>query len=407
MNFEYYISKRIITKNKANFSRPIVKLSIVGIALGLASMIISVSILTGFQTKIRDKVIGFGSHIQISNFDSNSSFESVPIDKNQSFYPYLDTVKGIKHIQVYAVKAGIIKTKDQIQGVVLKGVGSDYDWSFFKNKIIEGKAFKINDSVKTNDVLISKNLASKLKLKVGDPLKMYFVTGETQPRGRRFKISGIYETGLEDFDNMYVIADIAQIQKLNNWTKNQVAGFEVLIDNFKDLDKISENVYNIIGYNLNSVSIKQKYPQIFDWLKLQDMNVVIILVLMTIVAVITMISTLLILILERTNMIGILKALGTKNWSIRKIFIYNSIYIVSKGLLLGNIIALFLCELQLKFSIFKLPQESYYVSVVPINLNLTYILMINAGSFIICFLMLIFPSYIITKISPLKAIRFG
>ena len=371
-------------------------------------MIISVAIVTGFQKQVREKVIGFGSHIQISNFEVNSSYEASPLNKNQPFYPFLDTIEGIRHIQVFANKAGIIKTDDQIEGVILKGVGSDYDWSFFKNKITEGRHFTVTDSVRTDEVIISKSLASRLKLKLGDPLRMYFlISDEMQPRGRKFKISGIYETGLEEFDRMYVLGDIYHIQKLNKWGNDQVGGFEILINDFDKIEKMGELVYNYIGYKLDSKTIKQMQPQIFEWLSLQDMNVIVIIALMVMVAGITMISTLLILILEKTNMIGTLKALGTKNKSIRKIFIYNAVYIIGKGLLWGNLIALGLCMLQIKTGIFKLNQESYYVSEVPVNLQLSHFLIINGGTLIFCTLMLIIPTYIITKISPVKAIRFS
>lgn len=368
------------------------------------------AIVTGFQKEIRDKVIGFGAHIQISKYDSNSSLEAQPIDKNQSFYPAFDTVPGIRHIQVYATKAGIIKTDEQMEGVVLKGIGSDYDWSFFQNRIVDGTIFKVNNSFKSKDVIISKLLARRMKLKTGDSLRMYFILKDqtqTQPKARKLHISGIYETGLEEFDKVFVIGDIAQIQSLNKWNNNQVAGFEIILDDFKDLDKISEFVYKNIGYDLNSKNIKQLNPQIFDWLGLQDMNVIIILTLMILVAAINMISTLLILILERTNMIGILKALGAKNGSIRKIFLYTSANLIGKGLFWGNLIAISLCLLQKQFGIITLPQESYYMSTVPINLNIFYILMLNAGTLLMCMLMLIIPSYIITKISPVKAIRFS
>ena len=408
LNFEFFIASRIFLKSKANFSKPIVRLGVISVALGLSVMIISVAIVTGFQKQVREKVIGFGSHIQISNFEVNSSYEASPLNKNQPFYPFLDTIEGIRHIQVFANKAGIIKTDDQIEGVILKGVGSDYDWSFFENKITEGRHFTVTDSVKTDEVIISKSLASRLKLKLGDPLLMYFIiSDELQPRGRKFKISGIYETGLEEFDRMYVLGDIYHIQKLNKWGDDQVGGFEVLINDFDKIEKMGELVYNYIGYKLDSQTIKQKQPQIFEWLSLQDMNVIIIIALMVMVAGITMISTLLILILEKTNMIGTLKALGTKNKSIRKIFIYNAVYIIGKGLLWGNLIALGLCMVQIKTGIFKLNQESYYVSEVPVNLQLSHFLVINSGTLIFCTLMLVIPTYIITKISPVKAIRFS
>lgn len=408
MNYELFIAKRLLSRDKNNFSKPIVKLAIISIALGLSVMIISVAILTGFQKKIQTKVIGFASHIQISKFDSNSSFEPNPISKNQDFYPCLDTIKGIKHIQVYAIKAGIIKTNEEIEGVVLKGVDSDYDWSFFKKNIIKGNYPEIKKGEKSKDVLISEQLALKLNFDIGDKVRMYFVTsGDVQPRGRVFNVCGIYKTGLEDFDKLYIFCDIANIQKLNRWSDDQIAGFEVLIDNFKDIDKMLSVVYHSIGYDLDALSIKQLYPQIFDWLELQNMNVVIILVLMLLVSGVTMISTLLILIIERTNMIGILKALGSKNKSIRKIFLYNASYLIVKGLFYGNVFGLLLCLLQKYFRIIKLPEETYYVSAVPINLNLFHILYLNAGAFIICFFMLIIPSMIVSKISPIKTIRYN
>ncbi len=371
-------------------------------------MITSVAIVTGFQQEIRNKVIGFGSHIQISNYDRNSSFEGIPISMNQDFYPCLDTIEGIKHIQVFANKAGIIKTREQIQGVVFKGVGSDYDWSFFEDKIIKGDNFVVNDSVNTNDVIVSKTLAKTLKLDTADALRMYFVSGDqSKTRGRRFNISGIYETGLEEFDKLFVIGDIGHVRELNYWSDDQIGGFEILLDDFDRIDELTVYIFNTIGYNLDARSIKELHPQIFDWLNLQDMNVIIILVLMILVAVITMISTLLIMILERTNMIGILKALGARDFSIRKIFLYNSAYIISIGLLWGNVLGIGLCLLQKYTGLIGLPQESYYVNVVPVYLNAWHIILLNIGTIAISILMLIIPSYIITRITPVRAIRFS
>ncbi len=406
MNTEYFISKRLFSKDKANFSYPIIRVAIISIALSIAVMIVSVAIVTGFKKEIRDKVIGFNSHIQIGNYDLNSSYETKPVSKKQNFYPSLNTMPGIKHIQVFALKAGIIKTADQIEGVVLKGVGSDYNWDFFKERIVKGTIFKIkaNDSIKSDKIVISKYLSSKLKIKVGDDVVTYFI--QQPPRMRKFKVCGIYETGFEEFDKMYAFIDIAHIQKLNDWDKDQVGGFEVYIDNFNDLDKWGKYIYKNISYNLNSSTVKQLNPQIFDWLDLQDMNVVIILALMLLVATITMISTLLILIIEKTSVIGILKALGYKNGHIRKIFLYNAFHLLSKGLLWGNAIALLICIIQYKFHLLKLPQESYFMSFVPVNLDILNILYINLGTIIICLLILIIPSYIITRISPVRAIRF-
>jgi len=405
LNFEFFIFKRIIlSKNSENFSKPAVKIAILSIALGLAVMIISVAIVKGFQNQVSEKVIGFGSHIRITKYDENTSFESKPIEKNQAFYPDFYHYPGIRHVQVFATKAGIVKTDEDIQGVVLKGIGSDYDWTFFNDKIIAGRALKIQDTIKSNDVLISKILATRLKLQLNDKLSMYFI--QDPPRMRKFNIVGIYETGLEEFDKMYVMCDIAHVQKLNDWNNHQVAGFEILINDFDDLDQIGKYVYDQIDYTLNSQTIKQLNPQIFDWLELQNINVIIILALMVLVAGMNMISTLLILILERTNMIGILKALGTHNWSIRKIFLYNAAYLIGKGLLWGNVIGIGMCIVQKYTGFLKLSQESYYVSVIPIDFSLTNILIINLGTFGISILMLLIPSYVISKISPVKSIRF-
>jgi len=395
-------------KGKASFSKPIVRLGIFSVALGLSVMILSVAIVTGFQKEIRDKVIGFGAHIQVTSYEVSSSYEASPISTHQPFYPLIDSIDDIRHIQVYANKAGILKTADQIEGVMLKGIGSDFDWSYFNDKIIEGNTFKVADNNVTNQVIISRSLASRLKLKVDDPLRMYFINNdELQPRGRKFTISGIYETGLEEFDKLYVIGDIGHIRKLNNWKDDEVGGFEILIDDFNRIDAIQELVNGLVGYNLKAQSIRDIQPQIFDWLALHDMNVIIIIALMVLVAGITMISTLLILILEKTNMIGTLKALGTKNLSVRMIFIYNAVYIIGLGMVWGNILALGLSFLQLETGILTLNQESYYVSEVPVNLQFIHYLLINIGTLLVCTLMLVIPTFIITKITPVKAIRFN
>ncbi len=406
LNTELFIARRILSKNKANFSRPIVRIAILSIGLGLTVMFVAVAILTGFQKEVREKVIGFGAHIQISHYDENSSLETKPISTQQDFYPSLETVKGIRHIQVYATKAGIIKTADQIQGIVLKGIGPDYDLSFFSNKMIAGHFIHLSDTGKTNDVMISRNLAALLKLRLNDDIRMYFISGTTTP-GRKFHIAGIYETGLEEFDKVYVICNIRHIQKLNNWQPDEVGGFEVILDNFNDLDKMGKYVYRKIGMTLDAKTIHDLYPQIFDWLDLQDINVLIILVLMVLVTGITMISTLLILILERTTMIGILKALGMPNGGIRRVFLINATYIIGQGLFWGNLIGATLCIIQQKYGIITLPQESYYVSVVPVNLDLWNILLLNAGTVLVCLAMLLVPSYVTSRISPLRAIRFS
>jgi len=407
LNFELFITRHILKKEGGNLSGPAIRIAIISIALGLAVMIISISILTGFQKEIRDKVSGFSSHIVISSYDFNNSLEYTPVMMNQPFYPGLDTIEGIRHIQVFATKGGIIKTDDQIEGVILKGVGPDYNWEAVQAWIIEGRVPLIQDSAKTTEILISSSIADKLHFSCGDDLRMYFVSeGQKQPRGRKFNIVGIFSSGLEDFDKQYLFGDIRQIQKLNMWHEDMVSGFEVLIDDFTELEEMGEKVKSLLPYHLKSETIKETEDQIFSWLELQDMNVIVIIVLMVFVAGFSMISALLILILEKTNMIGILKALGTLNLSIRKIFIYNAVYIIGIGLFWGNLIGISLSLLQSSFSLIPLPEESYYVSTVPIDLSLGYILILNAGILIFCTLMLIIPSYVITVISPIKAIRF-
>ena len=406
MNFELFISGRINGSSDNKFSRPLIRVAVAGIALGLAVMIVAVAIVTGFQQQIRNKVIGFGAHIQIAYFDSNNSFEFKPVDRNQPFVRTLQQTKGIRHVQAFGTKAGMIKTKDQIQGVVLKGIDTDFDWSFFRDKLVEGSIFHVGDTIANDSVIISKSLASLLNVHVGENLRMYFIV-DNKPRGRKLVISGIYDTGLAEFDLMYVYGDIGQIRKLNDWSKSQVSGFEVFISNFDQLDEMAAKVNDVTGFDLKTQTIRELYPQVFDWLDLQDMNVIIILALMVLVAAITMISTLLILILERTQMIGTLKALGANDASVRKIFLYQAVFILGRGLLWGDIAGIALCLAQQHWGIMKLPQESYFVSVVPINLSLIHLAIINAGTLIICMLILVLPSYVISRITPIKAIRFN
>ena len=403
---ELFISRKIISSSKG-FSKPIVKIAILGIALGLAIMILTLAIVTGFQKEIRDKVIGFGSHIQITNYDNNESYEGTPIDRNQSFLSELNKNKSIRHIQSFATKAGIIKTKNDLQGVVVKGVGSDFDWDFFKKNIVEGNNFTVTDTAKSDKILISKYHAEKLKLKLNDTIIIYFIQNQQQ-RARRFSVCGIYSTGLGDlFDQVYVIADIAHIQKLNGWDNNSIGGFEILLNDYRKLDEATEYVNVTIGYNFLAKSIKDLNRQIFSWLDAQDINAIVVITLMALVAAINMISALLILILERTNMIGTLKALGMADWSVRKIFLYNASFLIGRGLLWGNLLGISICLLQKQFHLISLDETTYYLSSIPINFNLLHILLLNAGTFVVCFIMLLIPSYIITYITPVKAMKFA
>lgn len=403
MNFERFIA--IKTLKPEGLARPIARVAVISIALGLSVMIVAVAIVTGFQKQVREKVVGFGGHIQITEYNANTSFEYPPVDRNANFIPKLKVMPGIKHVQVFAIKAGIVKTGTQIQGVVMKGVDRDFDTAFFANRLVEGRMPILKDTAASNDILISRSVSKLLGLKIGGPLRVFFINSGAI-RARKFTICGIYETELAEFDKMYIIGDIRHVQKLNNWAPQQIAGFEVLVTDFKNIDQMGHKVFNLVSYNLNSRTIKQLYPQIFDWLELMDMNVYIILLLMVVVAVITMISTLLILILEQTTLIGVLKAMGAPNWSIRRIFLMKAGWLTLKGMIWGNVIALSICFLQMKFHIIKLPADTYYMAYVPMNVDPGYILALNIGTLVICTVMLVVPSYIIARIQPVKAIRW-
>lgn len=404
MNFELFFAKKIIKGDKNSFSKPIIRISIVAITLGIAMMTLSLSIVGGFQEEIEKKVIGFGSHIQITNYQSKGIIDNKPVSINRPFYPSLDTVEGIHHIQVFANKAAILKTDENNYGAVIKGVGEDYDWSFFQQYIKKGSAPNINGEGKSKEILISEFIANKLNLNLGDEILLYFV--QQPPRLRKLTICGIYNTGLGEMDEKMVIADIRHIQKINGWDSTQVGGFEVLIDDMDQLEKMDEHVYQQLDYDLTATSIKDARPDIFNWLELQDINVVIIIGLLVLVCGIDIISALLILILERTSTIGILKALGAKNNSIRKIFIYNAAYLIIMGLFFGNLLGIGMSLLQLKFGFMTLPQEAYFIDKVPIKLDYLNLLLLNLGTLLSCLLMLVIPSNIVAKISPVKAIRF-
>jgi lipoprotein-releasing system permease protein len=413
MNLPYFIAQRLIKGRRegTSFSRPINVIAITGIAMGLAVMILAVAILTGFKQQIREKVVGFGSHIHIMNYDSNISFETAPISDTQKFIPLIKNIPGIKHIQVFATKAGIIRTDEDIQGVVLKGIGSDFDWNYFKSNLVDGTVFSVSDTGRTDKVIISKKIADMLRLKTGDSFAMLFI--QDPPRMRKFTINGIYETSLEEFDKMYVYCDIGHIKRLNGWRNDQVSGFEVFINDFDRLEEMTSGVRDAIGYKLSEedtkfkvTNIRMTYPQIFDWLNFQDINVIIIIFLMLIVAGFNMISGLLILILEKTNMIGVLKSLGAEDTTIRRMFLYQAAYLISKGLFWGNFIGIGLALIQLKTGIITLDPSSYYIKTVPVNLNMVHILLLNAGTMAAIIIMLLVPSQLISRISPVKAIRY-
>ena len=413
MNLELFIARKIHFSKEGNrqVTPPAVRIAIVGVALGLAVMILSVAIVIGFKKEVRNKVIGFGSHIQITNFDNNSSYETTPIAVSDSLLQALQEFPGIKHIEGYATKMGILKTDSDFQGVVLKGIDTDYDWSFFRNNLKEGELLTIDSKKTSTDVIISRYLSDLLGLKLGDSILTYFVQEDV--RARKFNIVGIYETGFMDYDKLFVLADIKQVRRLNGWEKDEVSGLELLVDDYDKLDQIAEDLYfNLVekqdrhGNTYFTRSIKEMNPMIFNWLDVLDVNVVVILILIFAVAGFTMISGLLIIILERTNMIGILKALGENNVSIRKIFLYISFFLIGKGMLWGNVVGIAICLIQSHFRIIKLDPSIYYLDAVPIDLSIVSLILLNIGTLCASMLMMLGPSYLITKIDPAKSIRF-
>ncbi|SDW95610.1 ABC transporter permease [Flavobacterium degerlachei] len=410
MNLEYFIAKRLITAKdyKSSISAPIIKIAISAIAIGMIMMIVSVATGIGLQQKIREKISAFNGHIIISNYDNNQSEVTlVPISKNQDFYPKFKSVDGVSHIQAIASKAGIIRTETAFEGIVFKGVGADYQWKNIEDYLVSGKLPDFSAKV-NEDVLISQFLANRLKLKVGDAFNTFFMKeGQNKlPNIRRFKIMGIFNSGFQEFDATYIIGDIRHMQRINKWKPDQVGAFEVFVDDFDDIKPVGDQVYQQTGSTLDTKTIIEKYSYIFEWLQLFDFNIIVILIVMILVATINMVVALLVLILERTQMIGILKALGANNWSIRKIFLYNASYLILRGLFWGNLIGISILLIQQHFGIIQLNPENYYVNEAPVYLNWGYIGLLNLLTISVCFLVLLIPSYIITKISPVKAIRF-
>ena len=410
LNLEYFIAKRLIaTKNhKSNISTPIIKIAISAIAIGMIMMIISVATGIGLQKKIREKISAFNGHIIISNFDDNQSkVSSIPISKDQNFYPKFKNVEGVNHVQAVASKAGMIRTKDAFEGIIFKGVGADYDWNSMQEYLVEGKLPDLSKDL-NEEVVISQFLANRLNLKVGDKFNTFFMKeeGNKLPNLRVLEITGIYSSGFQEFDEVYVLGDIRHVQRINKWNENQVGSFEVFLDDFDQIEAKGKAIYAETGSTLDTNTIIDKYFYIFEWLKLFDFNILTILIIMIIVATINMVVALLVLILERTQMIGIMKAMGANNWMVRKIFLYNAFYLIVRGLFYGNFIGIGLILLQQYFGIIQLNPENYYVNVAPVDLNWIYILLLNLGTVIICLLVLLIPSYIITKISPVKAIKF-
>lgn len=410
MSLEYFIARRLITAKdyKSSISAPIIKIAISAIAIGIIMMIVSVATGIGLQQKIRDKVSAFNGQIIISNYDNNNSEVTLtPISKNQDFYPNFKSVPEVSHIQAIASKAGIIRTENAFEGIVFKGVGGDYDWNNIKEYIVQGKVPDFSKAL-NEEVLISSLLADRLNLKVGDNFNTFFIKEEQgkMPNSRRFKIAGIFNSGFQQFDATYIIGDIRHIQRINKWRPDQVGAFEVFVKDFKNIKATGNQIYEQTSSSLDTKTIIEKYSYIFDWLQLFDFNIIVILGVMILVATINMVVALLVLILERTQMIGILKAMGANNWTVRKIFLYNAFYLIIRGLFWGNLIGIAILLIQQQFGVVQLNPENYYVNQAPVYLNWGYIALLNLLTITVCFVVLLIPSYIITKISPVKAIRF-
>ncbi len=429
-NTELFIARKVARSGEQSFARVIIRIAIVAIALSMTVMISASALIAGFKNEISSKIFGFWGHIHITATGIYSDLlDMQPVSVDQLFYPHLDTVKaveypvwenwfgqevermrstegGVRHVQAFALYPGIIKAGDEIEGIILKGIGQDFDWTFMEQYLKKGRRLEVGQEEPSGEILISQQTADRLRVDTSDFFIVHFVKEGAQLR-RRFQIAGIYKTGLEEYDKKFALVDLRKIQQLMGWSENQVGGFEVFIEDIDDLQPMAEYIYfERLPPDLYAETIRDKLPEIFEWLELQNINEVVILSLMVIVAIINMVTALLILILERTKMIGILKALGSSNWKIRKIFLYYAGYIIVLGLVWGNIIGIGLCLIQEYFQPIKLSEENYYLSVAPIELNIWTILLLNLGTLLITLLFLLLPSYLVTRISPVKAISF-
>lgn len=413
MNWKLFIAHRIYKNDEGGkeVSKPAIRIAMAGIAIGLAVMIISVAVVIGFKHQVRDKVVGLSSDILVTSMDEAQSYQTTPVVGNDSLLHVLEAVPAVSHVQRYATKPGMIMTSDNFQGMVLKGVAQEYDTRFLKKHLVKGEVPSFSDSTASNKVVISQTIADRLSLTVGDKLYTYYL--EDNIRARRLTVAGIYQTNFSAYDDLFLITDLYTVTRLNNWEREQVGGIEVEVEDYGLLEQVNEHIRELLneksdryGSVYYSRTVEEVYPQIFAWLDLLDVNVWVILILMVGVAGFTMISGLLIIILERTNMIGILKALGADNTSVRKVFLSFSVLLIRKGMLWGNIVALLFCVLQYYFKIIKLDPATYYVDAVPIELNVGIWLLLNIATLMVSVLMLVGPSYLVSRIHPAKSIRF-
>lgn len=404
MSFESLIAHRFLHKQAGSFSTSLVKIAIVTIALSVVVMIMSVTILRGFQHEIESKIAGFGSHIVVKSQYVGSQYQADPISTQRPEVQRLSTIPGVQHLQFFAEKGGMIKTDSQIHGIILKGLDSHYDTTFFASNLTEGQLFHHPDSTASNEVIISSTIAAKLNLHVGDKARTYFWQGNTY-RARAFTVAGIYQTDLAEFDDHYIIGDLRQVQRLNQWDDTLVAGYEIMVQNLDQLPYLTNSIISQCSYDLTARSMKEENPALFAWLDLLNNNIAFILIVMALVCAVAVISAFLIMIFEKTSMIGILKTLGANNGSIKQIFLRKSVSIIGRGLLIGNAVALILCWLQHQFKIIHLDSQSYSMSYVPIDLDPLYFIVISAGTLLCCILALLVPTAFISTIQPARSIR--
>ena len=407
MNFPYFLAKRIAMDGKRTFSGLIVRVAVGAIALGIAAMMLSIAVLKGFKGEVTAKQRGFFGDITLTNYDLNASYEPEPIMLTPAEISELRAVPGVTDIRHFGTKAGIIKVANEVEGVLFKGIDSSYDQQFLGAALVDGFPIDFTDSAKAaNQVLLSQYTANRLQLAVGDDFILYFVQLEGRPRPRKFQIAGIFHTGVEELDNAYVIGALSLVRRLNNWEPEAVGGYEVAIDDFNKLNNLTEAVRTALPISVDAISVRDQLPEIFQWLDLLDVNTVIILILMMVVAVVNMVSALLIIILERTSMIGVLKALGYTDGGIRNVFLYQAAYLIGLGLVIGNLLGSGLYWFQRQTHYFKLDEASYYVSYIPLDISLFDVMVLNTGMAGIALAVLLIPSYLIGRISPIRAIQF-
>ncbi len=407
MNISLFIARRIQHTTGKSFSATVASIGIASIAMGLAVMIISFAILGGFKKNIQEKIFSFGAHLQVSQFNLNNSFEESPISVNTELYQEYQQIPEISHIQVYSHKAGLLKTEEELAGVMLKGVGRDFNKDVFEQNMVEGRFISFPDTTYSREIIVSRKIANQLRLKVDDSVLLYFVQGtQSRPRVRRLSVSGIYQTGMEEFDESIVVGDIRLIQRLNDWSDTLVGGYEIYLKNFKDLETGADKVYDLMDYDMKVEKITDKFIQIFDWLSLLNRNVAIFLGLILFVACFNMVAILLILIMERTQMIGILKSVGATQQQVRKIFLMSGIQLIVKGLIWGNLIGIGFCALQYYFKLIPLDVEAYYMDWVPISWDWPLIILLNIVVVVLVTLVLMIPTIIISRINPVQALRF-